>query len=96
MIELKSSLFQIFLTNIKFANILAPAASYWDGIFKLLRSPGIDYKKSIPQAYAAGLAGTITLFVQPDRQATWDGGLDFLESIPGLLKSFNIRAPLCV
>jgi hypothetical protein len=25
----------------------------WDGIFKLLRSPGIDYKESIPPAYVS-------------------------------------------
>jgi hypothetical protein len=31
--------------------------------FKLLRSPGIDIKGSIPPAYVAWRAGTITLFL---------------------------------
>jgi hypothetical protein len=30
--------------------------------------------------------------VVPARQATQDGGIDSLEAIPGLLKSFKIRA----
>jgi hypothetical protein len=34
-----------------------------DGIFKLLRSPGIDPKETIPPAYAAWRAGTTTLFL---------------------------------
>ncbi len=34
-----------------------------DGIFKLLRSSGIDSKESIPQAYAAWRAGTTTPFL---------------------------------
>jgi hypothetical protein len=34
-----------------------------DGIFKLLRGPGIDSKKSIPTAYVASQAGTATLFL---------------------------------
>jgi hypothetical protein len=33
------------------------------GIFKPLWSPGIDAKASIPPAYVAWLAGTITLFL---------------------------------
>ncbi len=33
-----------------------------DGIFKLLRSPGIDSKESIPTVYVAWRAGTTTLF----------------------------------
>jgi len=33
------------------------------GILKLLRSPGIDSKESIPPAYVAWRAGTITLFL---------------------------------
>jgi hypothetical protein len=33
-----------------------------DGILKLLRSPGIDSKKSIPPAYVDWGAGTTTLF----------------------------------
>jgi hypothetical protein len=32
-------------------------------IFKLLRTPGIDSKESIPPAYVAWRAGTITLFI---------------------------------
>ncbi len=38
--------------------------------FKLIRSPGIDYKESIPPAYVAWRAGTTTLFLlgsQPPR-----------------------------
>jgi hypothetical protein len=34
-----------------------------DGIFKLLRSPGIDSKESIPPAYVAWRASTTTLFL---------------------------------
>jgi hypothetical protein len=34
-----------------------------DGIFKLLRSPGIDPKDSIPPAYVAWRAGTTTLLL---------------------------------
>jgi hypothetical protein len=34
-----------------------------DGIFKQLRSPGIDSKESIPLAYVAWRAGTTTLFL---------------------------------
>jgi hypothetical protein len=33
-----------------------------DGIFKLLRSPGIDSKELIPPAYVAWRAGTTALF----------------------------------
>jgi hypothetical protein len=36
------------------------AAQYREGIFKLLRSPGIDFKESIPPAY---IAGTVIRFV---------------------------------
>ncbi len=32
-------------------------------MFKLLRSPGIDSKESVPPAYVAWWAGTITLFL---------------------------------
>ncbi len=35
----------------------------WAGIFKPLWSPGIDAKASIPPAYVAWRAGTITLFL---------------------------------
>jgi hypothetical protein len=34
-----------------------------DGIFKLLRSPGIDSKDLIPPAYVVWRAGTATLFL---------------------------------
>jgi hypothetical protein len=34
-----------------------------DGILKLLSSPGIDSKESIPLVYVARLAGTKTLFL---------------------------------
>jgi hypothetical protein len=34
-----------------------------DGNFKLLRSPGIDSKESIPAAYVAWRAGTTTQFL---------------------------------
>jgi hypothetical protein len=36
---------------------------HWPRIFKLLRGPGIDSKESIPPAYVAWRAGTITLFL---------------------------------
>ncbi len=36
---------------------------YRGGIFKLLRSPGIDSNESIPPAYVAWRAGTTTLFL---------------------------------
>jgi hypothetical protein len=36
---------------------------YRAGIFKPLWSPGIDAKASIPPAYVAWRAGTITLFL---------------------------------
>ncbi len=34
------------------------------GIFKLVRSAGIDYKESTTPAYVAGRAGTTTIFLQ--------------------------------
>jgi hypothetical protein len=34
-----------------------------DGIFKLLKSPGIDSKESIPPAYVSWRAGKTTLFL---------------------------------
>jgi hypothetical protein len=37
--------------------------SYRDRIFKLLRSPRIDFKEPIPPGYVAWLAGAITLFL---------------------------------
>jgi hypothetical protein len=38
-------------------------AIFWARIFKLLGSPGIDSKKSIPPAYVAWRAGTTTKFL---------------------------------
>ncbi len=60
-------------------------------ICKRLWKPGICSKESIPPAYVAWRAGTITQFVEPPRQAT---GIDCLESIPGLLKCLQIQAKL--
>ncbi len=40
-----------------------PHARAWARIFKLLRSPRIDFKESIPPAYEAWRAGTATLFL---------------------------------
>jgi hypothetical protein len=48
--------------------------------------PGIDSKESIWLAYIAGWDGPITQFVVPALQATLAGGIDSLESIPGLPK----------
>jgi hypothetical protein len=39
------------------------AEFYWDGIFNILRIPGIDSLESIPPAYIAWLAGTTILFL---------------------------------
>jgi len=63
-------------------------------IFKRLWSPGIDSKASIPPAYVAWRAGTITLFDEAARQATRYIGWRYLslESVPGLLKRLQIRA----
>ncbi len=41
-------------------NFPAMFAMSWDGVFKLLRSPGIDSKEQIPPAYVAWQAGTST------------------------------------
>jgi hypothetical protein len=40
-------------------HLIAPSGSTVDGIFKLLRSPAIDTKKSIPQAYVAWRNGSL-------------------------------------
>jgi hypothetical protein len=50
----------------------------------LFGSPGIDP--------SLAMAGTTTLFDVPARQATKAGGIDSLESIPGLLRRLQIRA----
>ncbi len=47
---------------------------------------------SIPPAYIAWRAGTITLFVVQARQATNAGGIDSLKSIPGVLNRLQIQA----
>jgi hypothetical protein len=64
-------------------------------ILKLLRSPEIDSKESIPQAYVAWRAGTRTLFLlgswppidcsKIPAQATQPGGIGSLESLLRLL-----------
>jgi hypothetical protein len=77
-------------------------------MFKLLRNPGIDYKESISPPFVAWVrickafkernrfpacrAGTTALFDVPAWQAISAGLLDSLESIPGLLKTLQIRA----
>jgi hypothetical protein len=61
-------------------------------ICERFRSPGIDSKETISPTYVAWRPGTITLFVFLVRQATQAGGIDSLESIPGLLQRLQIRA----
>jgi len=46
-----------------FSNLIFIASTSWQGIFKLLRSPGIDFKESISSAYVAWRDGTTTLFL---------------------------------
>ncbi len=58
---------------------------YWARIFKRLRGSEINLKESLPSAYVAWLAGSITLFVVPARRQATD-------SIPGILKRLQIRA----
>ncbi len=45
--------------------------------------------------FQAWRAGTTTLFVVQARQASWVGGIDSSDSIPGLLKCLQIRAQVC-
>ncbi len=52
----------------------------WDRIYKRLRSPKIDSKEPIPQAYVVWRAGTSDRVVVPARQA----GNRFLGSLKGL------------
>jgi hypothetical protein len=47
----------------EFLASLHPPIQVRDGIFKLLRSPGINFKDSIPPAYVSWRAGTTTLFL---------------------------------
>jgi hypothetical protein len=47
----------------EFLASLHPPIQVRDGIFKLLRSPGINFKESIPPAYVSWRAGTTTLFL---------------------------------
>jgi hypothetical protein len=70
-----------------------------DGIFKLLRSPGIIFKGSILPAYVAGgpVRNPIPIrFLAPidcskiSALATLAGEIYSFESIPGLLKSLKI------
>jgi hypothetical protein len=51
------------LINNGFATTYIFADAFGDRIFKLLRSPGIDSKKSIPSEYVAWRADTITVFL---------------------------------
>ncbi len=51
-------------------------------ICKHLRRPDIVFEASIPPAWRAG---TTNMAIVPGRQDTQDGGIDSLESIPGLL-----------
>ncbi len=44
--------------------------------------------------FPAWRAGTTTLLVVPARHATWAGEIESSESIPGLLKRLQIRAPV--
>ncbi len=43
--------------------VMSHTTEPWDSILKLLRSPGIDFKESIPPAYLAWRAGTTNLFL---------------------------------
>jgi hypothetical protein len=48
--------------------------------------------KDTRNRFQAWRAGTTTLFVVQARQASWFGGIHYLESIPGLHKRLKIRA----
>jgi hypothetical protein len=71
-------------------------------ICKLLRSPGIDSKEAIPQSYVAcaeileesiGARNRVGIeLLVPACQATKAGGIDSLDSVPGLLKNFKNTA----
>jgi len=71
------------------------------GIFKLLGSPGIYSKESIPPAYLAcagifkqsnrGQEPSRNSVVVPALQVTQPGGIGSLESILGLLKRLKLR-----
>jgi hypothetical protein len=60
---------------------------YWAQICKLLRSPGIDSKKSIPPGYIAWRDGTTTLYGAPARRRNRFLGID--SWAPGSLKVFK-------
>ncbi len=47
------------------------------GIFKLLRSPGIDSKESTTPAYVSWRAGTTNRVIVPGHQATYACGIDW-------------------
>jgi hypothetical protein len=57
---LDSSIIKYLLIYLLVSNLKADIR---DGIFKLLRSPGIDSKEPILPAYVAWQAGTTTLFL---------------------------------
>ncbi len=72
-----------------------------DGIFKLLRSPGINFKESILLVYVCSLAGRYDnpipiRFLAPidsskiPSLATLAGEIDSFVSIPGFLKSLKM------
>jgi hypothetical protein len=69
-----------------------PHSSVRARICKRLRSPDIDSKVSILPALVAWRASTTTQLDVPVHPATYAGGIDSLESIPGLLKHLEIRA----
>jgi hypothetical protein len=60
--------------------------------FLTFKEPRNRSKESILPAYVACRTDTITLFVIPAGKAIFSGGIDSLESIPGLLKRLQIRA----
>jgi hypothetical protein len=58
--ERNSVLFLLLQTGLLFTSWMPLSIG---GLFKLVRSPGIDSKKSISPAYVAWRAGTISLFL---------------------------------
>ncbi len=57
-------------------DLFSSALTCWDGIFKLLRNPGIDFKESIPRTWWTGMT---TLFLPGSlsgchwSDSTWPG-----------------------
>ncbi len=70
-----------YIYVISFSYLAYPLLLYWGRVGKRFRSPGIEYKKSIPPAYVAWRAGTSNRVVVLARQA----GNQFL----GFLKFTN-------